>query len=226
MPNLFEKISNNPSILNELLALVPKTNYTKIIVVCLSPKFTLIPNDFYDQEHLKNYFALTSDEYSNAKFITNSFNEINFAWQIDRSIYDQLMQLFKNVHLLHSGYVLTRLFLTEKTFDDFQMLLNVNAGFIEIVLKEKNELLLYNTFLYKNNNDVLYYMASCLQQFNIDFEQVKIIITGELSRNNTLVDLLKKYIKTVLFFDLPTTIKNNDIENHYYFINQNAHKCV
>ena len=84
-----------------------------------------------------------------------------------------------------------------------KLFLNVNDGFFELVFFKNKKLRFYNSFEFLKNEDVLYFLICCLNQLNLNPENIHLLCYGNISLNSSLYELLYNYIRNIEIIELP-----------------------
>jgi len=81
-----------------------------------------------------------------------------------------------------------------KEMDSNFIYLQLNKDFFDIVIIQDHKLTLYNSFLYVNSTDLLYFILYACKQLKVDTKTTAFVITGEHAQNESLIKELKIYI--------------------------------
>ncbi|UCH15217.1 MAG: DUF3822 family protein, partial [Bacteroidales bacterium] len=148
--NLTE-IFNDDSLLN--------SQFKSSSFVYLTQKSTLIPESFFDKSKLRAYFEFNQSLNDLDEIHYNFISEIKAynIFTIPNYIVNEVVSRLKNVKLFHqvSPFIKS---IFEKGIDSERasVYVNMNNKFIDIAVADKNKLLLYNTFQFQKETDLLY----------------------------------------------------------------------
>lgn len=197
-----------------------KTAFKTIKIYRLTKNFTLIPKAFYTAEQAKIALENTLHDLKNFSQINQSINDFYLSWTLNLNEKMFLEKNFQNAQILHSGSLPINTLLYNPSFVNCNVLLKVNIGFIEICIKQKNTLTVYNTYTVTSTEDSLYYLLFLMQEFDINPLTCNLSILGEITANSELVICIKKYIKHVNFpiaSIYKQTENMNIAPNHYFY---------
>jgi hypothetical protein len=76
---------------------------------------------------------------------------------------------------------------------------SLNADFFDVAVTGNNMLLLYNTFQYVNETDLLYYVLYVCKQLKLKTSDIPLVLSGELSSKPAYVDMLKQYLPATAY---------------------------
>ncbi len=204
--------------------------FEKVIVSILNKDFTIVPEAYSNSNDLKEFLSFSSGITDVKNPVTHSIKNVKFCYAFEQELTQVLEKIFSHAIIKHAGAINNELFFSNHSLVNANLFLTVNDGLIEIAAKEKNDLLFYNVFNYENNEDILYYLLFMMEQFNLNPLQIKVLISGQLATDDSLILSIKKYIKQVNFVVHNPDIKLEDelqtLPKHYYFTLLNQHLCV
>lgn len=165
-------------------------------------KSTLVPNVFFDESKLREYFEFNHalDELDEIHY--NVVPEINAynVFTIPTYLANLLHNKFKGILIYHQATPFIK-----SVLKDFRpsssVHINLNPGFFDIIVKLDNQLKLYNTFLYQNDTDMLYYILFIINQLKLNPETIPLTICGEMSDRISYQESLSKYIPKMMFLE-------------------------
>lgn len=187
----------------------------------LTQKSTLVPEVFFDESNLRDYFEFNQalDELDELHY--NLIPEISASdvFAIPTYLANLVYSKFKGVKYYHQAVPFIR-----SAINDFpkptSVHISLNPGFFDIVVKQDNRLKLYNTFLFQNDTDLLYYVMFTIKQLKLDAETVPFTICGEMSDRVSYQESLSRYIPNIMYLD-PVSPKFSGIfdriSRHKYF---------
>jgi hypothetical protein len=96
----------------------------------------------------------------------------------------------------------------------------IHSDYIDIAVTESHRLLLLNSFKYKTDADIAYYILLLFEQFNLNGEMNELYLCGIIDRNSKSIGNLQKYIKHIKFDHLPEdytySYTFNKIPQHWF----------
>ncbi|MCD6018139.1 MAG: hypothetical protein K0S53_1260 [Bacteroidetes bacterium] len=172
--------------------------YKHVYVNYFEKQFTLCPTAFYNEENNRTLLEFNAGPIGDKLIITDDVNsEIKLVYTIDENLKSVLDRLFPQHQLKHTLTVLSKLLLQSEELVKEDIVLAIHNNYIEVVVKQGQQLLLANQFSIKTEEDVLYYVLFILEQYQLNPLTVNITLAGNLHSNSSLVISLKKYIKTI-----------------------------
>ncbi|MDP3557805.1 MAG: DUF3822 family protein [Bacteroidota bacterium] len=209
---------------------IPQKKFDKILISVSNKEFTLVPEAYSNQNDLKEFLKFSTGVTEVKNPLIHSIKNVKFCYLFDQDLIQYLEKTFSQAIIKHSGAINIDLFFGNHSLINSNLFMSLNDGLLEIMAKDKSDLLFYNTFSYENNEDVLYYLLFMMEQFNLNPLQVKLFICGQVQTNDALVLSIKKYIKHVNFGIHDSKIKLegelSKLPLHHYFTVLNQHLCV
>ncbi len=179
-----------------------KNPYQSISFVYLSQKSTLVPDAFFDKENLKSYFEFNHslDELDEIHFNHIPAIQAYNVFAIPNYLANQVYNEYNRVKFFHQATPFINSVI--KGFSQSSGIhINLNNNFFDIVVKQNNKLKLYNTFLYKNETDLLYFLFYVIKQLNLDLDTILLTLCGEQSNKFIFFEAIKKYVPGIMFFE-------------------------
>jgi len=191
---LFRKIKeimDDEEILNRL--------YKNTIISFVSRKFTAVPsglkadiNDIYNLN-----FPPAPDE------ITGSFNTSSFNAKIiyasPRKLCEFLTTRFENPVFIHQVKPLIKLASKNSEKGQVSALISVTKSFYILIVSQGDKLIFLNSFRYSNNMDFIYYLLNATGSLEINPDDMRIKLVGEIREDSHLVEFIKERFGKVEF---------------------------
>ncbi|MBA3680698.1 MAG: DUF3822 family protein [Bacteroidetes bacterium] len=204
--------------------------FEKVIVSVLNKDFTIVPEAYSNSNDLKEFLSFSSGIAEVKNPLAHTIKNVKFCYVFDNELVQALERVFSHAIIKHAGAINNELFFNNHSLINDNLFLTINDDLIEIAAKEKNDLLFYNVFNYENNEDILYYLLFMMEQFNLNPLQIKLVISGQVQTDDSLILSIKKYIKQVNFVvhnpDIKLDAELQTLPKHFYFTLLNQHLCV
>jgi hypothetical protein len=169
-------------------------------IIYTERKSTLVPNDLLEKEKLKTLLEFNqpiddldeihlnslSDYKSKLVFTVHTYFAGLFSEKFKRSVFfNQATPLLVNTGKLLSG--------EQKT----ALLLQLNKEFFDIAAFSRGKLQLYNSFLYTDSNDLLYFILYVCKQLRFDTRHTLLIPVGEYAGDRQIINNLSVFAQPV-----------------------------
>jgi hypothetical protein len=199
-----------------------------------SPKYTIIPGPLFNKQNLRSYFEFNHhledlDEiHYNKLSNTDAYN----LFIIPSRLACLAKRAFSNVKYFHQVTPFIENGLMQHGGKTFRraVLVNIYGKFADVIVVQGEKLLLSNTFPWKNEQDLVYFILYVYEQLKLGGEEVPLVISGSIKKKSPAYELLKVYIKKVGFesrndsFQYSYTL--NDIDPHWFTNLFNLKLCV
>lgn len=218
-----KKVFDSNSILNH--------EYKSVKVCFVTNKFTLIPDDYFVKEEIKEYFCFNNYLSENEELHFNHVESLsgNVIFSIPCDITTFFINRFKSKVQFYSQISS----LSEKSFarnaqKRFSLYVNINNNCFDVIIKKSNSILFCNSFEHTNYKDFLYFVLATVKSFKIGKRESEVIVSGDVNEESLYVKELKRYLGNVELEDLPQLfsyskilqgVHPNFFSNLYYLVN-------
>lgn len=187
-------------------------------------KSILIPNPLFEEDKQDFYWDLN---YSSEEFYHQGFDNLKainakllFRWNLDW--FNILNQYFPKAEFVDKSFtILNSILNSNKNNQDQKCFLNVGYQEIDIIVLNGPDLIFHNTFAFKTDEDILFFVLSVYDQLKLNPEIQAITVLGAVSKTSNLYELLFKYIRNVNFGVKPNNLlfsyQFGSIPSHYYY---------
>ena len=211
-------ISNDPVFNNK---------FTKSKVFYISQKSTLVPEEFFNPEHLKKYFEFSQN--------LNELDELHYnylpkiqAYNVF-SISNYLTSIFYSLGLSPAYYHQATNLISYGAHTSGQTrahaIISLNKTFFDIIVFERGKLMLSNSFEFTNPMDFIYFFLYTFQQLKIDLKNLSVEVLGDISERENLIEEIAKHTAPPLLpsLSVPSLCKNLSQTDSLYFYNLFIH---
>lgn len=192
---------NNIIVKNDIVDIINndkilKLNFASSSVSFVNFPFTLVPNEFYKKENLKDILELTSDVYDIIK--SDLLTKINshIVYSIPSVINDIALTFFPNAKQSSQQKILIEQFSKFENKKENAYLYIDNNIFNLTIFKNKN-LIFNNSFFFENKEDIIYFTLFSFEQHKIDTEIVDTTLYGKITKGDKTYRLLYDYIRYI-----------------------------
>jgi len=176
--------------------------FSTIIAIHKNELSSMVPSALFNEDNLADYLKF-NNKILRTDFITFDNIDINDSVNVYIpfvNINNYLYEKFGEFTFKHFSTILTEQILNaEKNSEKPKMYINICVGNFEIVVVEKGDLRLYNTFEYKTKEDFIYYILYTAEQLKLNPESLELIFTGNIDSKDELYNIAYKYVRFVCF---------------------------
>ncbi len=208
-------------------------SYASVMFMYYTQQSTLIPSSYFNKRYLKDYLSFNHSLDDADELFCNYIQPLGIwnVFAIPSVIGSLISNQFDHATIAHQATsFLWQVNQNAETIKGYHVRVGLNSDFFDIAVLNHNGLLLYNTFQYGNETDLLYFVLYIYKQMKIDLSNAPLIISGEHAAKMILFDTLKKYIPELIYADKPGTFALTPglfTIPVYKFLNLlNLHNCV
>ena len=180
-----------------------------------TPETTLVPNEFFDKGLKNKYFELNYFKNPDATVQADYLDEINsrLLFQLNfqaskvkialscRKVFHASTAYLKSTNELASYHASNVMFV------------NIDQRFIKVAVYKSQNLKMFNTFIFKAPEDVLYHVMNTSHEFGIKPKYDLYFFSGNVEKFSDYYELLKEYLKNPEFTEIP---KNLDLSSELF----------
>ncbi len=204
---IFDKQLNPLAVLNELKDLFRtetalNNTFSNVVIIHDNELATLVPSALFDKNYLTDYLKFNS-KILKSDFIAydaitenNSVNVYVPYVNINNFIYDKF-GAFTYKHV--STVLIASILKIEVNCNETKVYINVSSKHFEIVVLDKNKLLLANYFKYSTKEDFIYYTLFTIEQLKLNTETLSLRFLGAITLDDPIYKIAYKYIRNVGF---------------------------
>lgn len=209
----FEKILEE----NELL------NFERVNCIHFERPATFVPITLYDSSKKESYLKQNVRIDSNLKIIedTTSNQEIKILYQASTTEEELFKKLYDNLTLTHYTKVLYEyIFKGVKSGNGVVIYIHLRDNFFDVMVFDGKNLLFYNTYSHKNEDEFLYYSMAVAEEYIPNKGKLPIIFLGKFNRYNSYYKALEMFLEKLEFTEEKNEIAiNKDNFPAPFFIN-------
>ncbi len=215
-----EKLFEQEELLNHKYKSVSVSHFNNLV--------SQVPQPFFDKDNLAHYLQhsikvlendfITYDKLKNSEIVNVYIPFVN--------INNFLLDKYGSFEFNHSSTILIEKLLSEyKNLADDYCFVNVTNNNFEIVVLKNKKLELFNCFSFKTKEDFIYYILFTAEQLNLNPEEFKLILLGDIEKDSELYAILFQYVRNVQFyvpqnFSLYLAEENISAHSHFTLLNQ------
>lgn len=181
-----------------------KYDFRSLSVATVSNKCCLVPKQFFDPSEMEELFQMNHGEINGVLRIDDLVDTSAFLiYEVDKRIEEFIGKCFpKAKRMSTSSIMIERATLLSKGVDEINMFTNVGVNSIDVVVVKDGNLILHNIYDVKSEEDVAYFLLNCMDQLNINNNDVKLVLSGQIEDKSELHNLFLKYVKNVTLGDI------------------------
>jgi hypothetical protein len=162
-----------------------------------SQQSTLVPAIYCSTRNLADYIDFNMGGSSDGELFSNLIRplETHNIFLLPRALVSLVTLHFKRVEFSNQATPFLLNVSVDKRFRKNPVIhVGLNSDFFDIAVMEGDKLLLYNTFQFVNETDLLYYILFVCKQLSLKTADIPLVLSGELSSRLTYFETVKRYL--------------------------------
>ncbi len=205
----FEYVVSTGDLIRKVQAVLENDDFLsfkfhKVLFLGFSQHATLVPESFFDRDEMAEYLYFNLGEQTDHAFFNNPVNPPGLfnVFALPEALVSQITLHFKKVEFLNQTTPFLRHIANQTAaFINPSVYMSLNPGFFDIACVGYGKLILYNTFQYVNENDLLYYTLFALKQVGFAPEKIVVKLSGEFSTRSSYFEMIRQYIPETVMDD-------------------------
>ena len=224
LPKKIETIFDEEEILN--------ATYKSISVLYSTHKATLIPKAYSEPDYAAKVATITNEISRNEDVLTNDLPGFNYQliYCYPKDMMALLNRKFTEFQFRHKSIPLLTSVLNQRDEKKHTLLINFEKKYIRMIALKGSQILLYNSFYFKNESDFLFYTLNICHNLHFSAERDEIIIGGFVADDSAYIRQLRKYISNIQFLKPLVGFNYGNIfdkvQKHQFVSLLNSHSCV
>src|SRR5690606_22924652 len=223
--------STNPEeLLMEIETIIHKNNilnsdFSEVTLLYATPVYSLVPAQIFDEtkasEYLKFNSKILANDYMAHDVLENQ--GIVVVYVPFMNINNFFFEKYGSFSYYHSTTILLKTILENEKYSLPKMYLHFQKNNFDCIVLKNGELQLCNSYTYKTPEDFIYYTLFCMEQLNLNPENLPVILCGEIDKEDENFKIAYTYIRNIEFADTNYFQIKIDAEAkaHQHFILQN-----
>ena len=215
----FPKIQLQEDMLNQIDEILYKDellrlNYKKVRVIYTGRKSTLVPDEFFRTDNLKQILEFNQpiDALDEIHYNAVPACQSQLVFAIPTYFAGLVAEKFKEAHFYNQATpLLISALAGEETAGTEKVIVQLSREFFDIIIISKGKLRLYNTFLYVGATDLIYFILYACKQLKVDIKKTPFYFTGEFDSKESLMREVAPHIPSVKFFTDPEYIRQKPL---------------
>ena len=204
--------------------------YKKVYILPCQKEKILLPAHVFNKNTLGDMYRICLQPQKNDILLYRKIKAIEsyLVEVLPRSFVNFLSSRYASLCIVNNAYAFIIQAIESIQFNTNHLFIDIHDRYVDLLLTQNNEVLLFNSFDYGSVTDLIYYTLNCLQQCHIDKENVHTSLSGNLVNDPNLLTLMNKYIPNVSILNcapLSQLVRNNELNNSSFIHLLNIHKC-
>ena len=176
----------------------------KIKAVHFDHRATFVPKSLYNPAQKKNYlnYNVSLEEGWSIAEIQTRDDQVQILYPFEEQIETTLQHYFKDISFTHYSQILYDLSTPVSNEDDTMVMnLHMQDDEFDLLVFRGKELLLFNTYPYKNADGFLYFVLAVAEELSLSPEAFSVVFFGKYARYKKCYEALEHYHQKIIFAD-------------------------
>jgi hypothetical protein len=205
--------------------------YLSIYCIWNNSRTTLLPAVLFEKEKLRQYFEFNQ--------VLNDLDELHYnhiksldahlIFPVHHEIANIFIRQYPTMKFFNQATPFIEYTLNHSSGTSDSVHLNIHENFFDILVMRNNSLVLHNTFNFRYEQDLTYFIMNVYDKVFLDPASIPVYISGAVEKNSSLVNWIRKFIKTVNFCELDNRFRYshafNRIPDHFFINLFNLYLC-
>ncbi|MFA5815912.1 MAG: DUF3822 family protein [Bacteroidales bacterium] len=207
--------------------------YKSVYFMYLTPLSVLVPTPLFRKENPEVYFKFSSQLLPTDKIIFRKIPAIDAytVFPVPEEFVNQVGIMLHDVQFFHQSCPQIDEAISESRggTDHTRVLANINPGFVDVMIIQSDQLILYNSFTIRNTDDLVFFILYMYEQFSLSQEESPVILSGFVEMYPGTTELLYPYLKKIVIREFRKSYTYShtfsDLAQHHFSQLINLARC-
>jgi len=196
--------------------------YSRVRCAFSNGNATLVPRRLFQPDDLSAYFKmlLHTGDYTYGYTALPAFDCV-LVYAVEPAIHRLVGQYFPEAHTTHLAATLLPAYQKYSIRSGYEVCVHLRFSSLFVTVFDRQNLLFYNAFQFKQPSDVLYYTLLAYEQFRLNPLETPLLLTGSLVEDSAIYRLLQRYFRSLQFGLLreafPLPVSAGTLPSHTFF---------
>jgi hypothetical protein len=201
---------HNPQQLRDILT----ANYKQVITGLHATGFTLFPNSLFDSNRINDIARLLDVQRDRKISVEGLDNQNVIIYKVDEMLTDATKDLDNN-HTVYTDAGWVKAIANNHPLST-NLYLNIGNDTVSFVNFTNGKLRFYNTFTFKNHEELAYFCALVTTELEIKPEDIQLFVSGDINDTDRYFTYLKNFfgevnLNGIQVLDLPARVESHKI---------------
>ncbi len=176
-----------------------KGDYKDIFCIWENSRTTLLPSALYNKDNLKTYFEFNQVLEDLDELHADHLDPLDayLIYPIHHEIANTFIRFHPRIKFFNQATPFIDYCLKGINDHGTKVYANFQEKFFDILVFDGSSLLLHNSFLYRNEKDIIYFVLHVYDKLKLDTKETGIVLSGLVNKDPGTMGIIKKYIRSV-----------------------------
>jgi len=194
------------------------TRFEKVFISITNRDFTLVPEAFYQPDHVKSLFSFATGKAESV--LGGKLPGLYFCYAVHPDLLQWCESQFSQAVVFHTGMVTLSMWLGHTPTNEAGVFMHVGNSLLELAIVRHGQVEFYNVFHFENSEDILYYLLFSMEQNGLNPHQTQVYLAAQKPIQDALFSEMHKYVLRVNFIKSDPHIKykaGKTLPGHYFY---------
>jgi hypothetical protein len=196
--------SGSPEELNCLLTTdeLLKLSYKATSMLVTEGMSTLVPASLFDESSAETFYRFNLGEEGDKKIYFNHLQETQAfnIFSCSPELLSKYNAHFPSLKVFHrSSPFINHLVQESAKWHRLKCFVSIHDGILDIGLAQQKKLEFFNSFVYRENPDIVYHILNVLDQFKLSMNATDIFMSANIEKHDDLFEYLNNYLNQIKF---------------------------
>jgi hypothetical protein len=179
-------------------------DFQQRVVLIENSCYTIIPEALFIAEKAGSYLKLVHRVGGSHEILYNRTSNHVCIYAAPALLMQNLRHVLPGSLILHTAGVYVESIFNSISKSEKDLLhVNLHKQFMDVVHIRNGQLQFVNTFPFEADTDIVFFLLSVAEQQKMNNDKLAVLLSGEVSQSDALINMLKKYIPEVLLQTRP-----------------------
>jgi hypothetical protein len=205
--------------------------YSSVHCIWNNSRTTLLPSALFEREKLKQYFEFNQILNDLDELHANHLKKLDayLIFPIHHEIANIFIKQYPTVKFFNQSTPFIEYAMNQNTNSPGTVFINIQKKFFDILIIRNHSLILHNTFNFRFEQDMTYFIMNVYDKVVMDPALCPIYVSGIVEKNSALIGWIRKFIKTVNFSEPDNRYRYshafNKVPEHFFINLFNLYHC-
>jgi len=174
-------------------------DFKDVFCIWENSKTTLLPSALYNKDNLKTYFEFNQVLDDLDELHTDYLKQLDayLIYPMHHEIANTLIKFYPRTKFFNQATPFIEYCLKVNNDPGKRVYANFQENFFDVVVFEGSSLLLHNSFNYRNEKDIIYFVLHVYDKLGLDTKETGIVLSGQVNKEPGTTETIRKCVKSV-----------------------------
>jgi len=174
-------------------------DFKDVFCIWENSRTTLLPSALYNKNNLKTYFEFNQVLDELDELHADYINQLDayLIYPMHHEIANTFIKFYPRIKFFNQATPFIQFCLKGSNEPGKKVYANFQEDFFDVVVFEGSSLLLHNSFKYRNEKDIIYFVLHVYDKLGLDTKETGIVLSGQVKKGNGSTEAIKEVVTSV-----------------------------